>query len=56
MGTKPIIWIMMSVGGTIGGYIPSLWGADSMFSFSGIFFTAVGSIVGIYIGFKMSEE
>lgn len=56
MSTKPIIWIMMSVGGTIGGYIPTLWGADSMFSFSGLIFSAIGSIVGIYIGFRISED
>jgi hypothetical protein len=56
MGTKPIIWIMMSIGGTIGGYIPALWGSDSFFSFSSIFFGALGSIAGIYLGFKMSED
>lgn len=56
MSTKPIIWLMMGVGGTIGGYIPSLWGADSMFSFSSILFSAIGSIVGIYIGFRISED
>jgi hypothetical protein len=53
MGTKPIILIGMTVGSVIGGFIPLLWGGDS-FSFSGIFWNAVGAIVGIYAGFKIS--
>ena len=44
----------MVIGSTIGGFIPTLWGA-SMFSLSPLVFGSVGAIVGIYIGFKMSN-
>ncbi len=56
MSTRPIIWLLMSIGGTIGSYIPTLWGDTSFLSFSGLFFGAIGSIIGIYIGFRISEE
>ena len=55
MGSKPIIWIGMFIGGTVGGFVPLLWG-DSTFSMSGIFFNAVGAIVGIYFAFKLSND
>lgn len=45
----------MFVGGTIGGFVPLLWG-DSGFSFAGIFFNAVGAIIGIYVAFKISND
>lgn len=54
MGTKPIIWIGMFAGGTIGGFIPLLWG-DNGLSFSSIIFNAIGAIVGIYFAYKLSE-
>ncbi len=54
MENKSLIWIGMSVGGAIGGYVPVLFGG-SEFSFSSIIFGAIGSIVGIYIAFKMTQ-
>jgi len=54
MQARPLVWIGMAVGSTLGGFIPNLWGAG-MFSISGIFFSGVGAIAGIYIGFKMSQ-
>ncbi len=56
MSTKPIIWLLMGIGSTIGGYIPTLWGANSFLSFSGILCSSIGAIVGIYIGFRISED
>ena len=44
----------MAVGSTLGGWIPSLWGAG-FFSFSGLILSSLGAIAGIYIGFKMSQ-
>ena len=55
MNTKSAIWFGTVVGGFIGGYIPLIWGG-SAFSFSGIFFNALGAIVGIYIAFKLTQE
>jgi uncharacterized membrane protein YeaQ/YmgE (transglycosylase-associated protein family) len=42
------------VGGTVGGYIPSLWGAG-MLSMSGIIFSTIGGLIGIYLGYKISN-
>jgi hypothetical protein len=54
MSRKSIILIAMTVGSYIGGYIPALWDA-SMFSFSGVIFTAIGGFTGIYVGYKLSS-
>lgn len=43
------------LGGAIGGYIPDLWGA-SMFSFSGILCSSIGSLLGLYIAFKYTRS
>lgn len=51
---RKIIWLFMIVGGAVGGYIPLLWGAP-YFSFSSIIFNAIGAIVGIWVGFKISR-
>jgi uncharacterized membrane protein YeaQ/YmgE (transglycosylase-associated protein family) len=45
----------MFVGSTIGGFIPSLWG-DNFLSMSSVFLTAVGGMIGIWIGFKISQN
>jgi hypothetical protein len=49
-----LIWLGLFVGSTAGGYIPTLWGAD-MLSFSSVIGSAVGGILGIWIGFRMGE-
>jgi hypothetical protein len=54
MESKRIIWLCTGVGGFIGGYIPLLWGAG-LFSFSALFFNAIGAIVGIWIGFRLTH-
>jgi hypothetical protein len=54
MSRKTIIWIGMSIGSVVGGYIPNLWGANFL-SMSSIFLTAVGGIAGIWLGFKLSD-
>lgn len=54
MGTNSIIWIGMAVGGTVGGFVPLLWGADA-FSFSGILWNAIGAVAGIWIGYRLNN-
>lgn len=54
MDSKKIIWLGMTIGLFLGGFLPVLWGA-SEFSFSSVIFSAIGGIVGIYIGFKLSR-
>ena len=54
MSRKSLIWIGMTVGGTVGGYLPVLWG-DSYFSFMSVLLTAVGSLAGVYAGFRLAN-
>jgi hypothetical protein len=54
VSSKSLIWIFLGIGSTIGGFIPTLWG-DSFFSVWSVILTAVGGILGIYIGYKLSN-
>ena len=54
MNSKSLIWLFLFIGSTIGGFLPTLWGA-SFLSFSSIILTAVGGILGIWVGFKLSN-
>ncbi|MCA9357994.1 hypothetical protein KC902_01905 [Candidatus Kaiserbacteria bacterium] len=51
---KRMIWLMAGIGGWIGGYIPTLWGAGG-FSISTIIFNGLGALLGIWVGFKMTH-
>jgi len=51
---KKLIWLGMFVGSTVGGYVPTLWGA-SVFSLSSILLSAVGGLLGIWLGYRMGE-
>ena len=48
------IWIGLFIGSAIGGYIPALWGSG-MFSFSSVIGSAIGGILGIWLGYRMGE-
>lgn len=54
MDRKKLVTIGTVIGGYVGSYIPSLWSVGG-FSFSGLFFGAMGSLVGIWLGFKLGE-
>lgn len=54
MSTKSATWIGIAVGSTVGGALPALWGG-SMFGFQSLFLSAAGAILGIYIGFKLTN-
>ncbi len=54
MNTKTLIWIGMFVGGSIGAYVPALWGDFSLFSMASIFFSMVGGLGGIWLGWKLA--
>jgi hypothetical protein len=54
MDRKKLVWLGLFVGSSLGGFIPTLW--DSSFiSMSGIFGSAIGGILGIYLGWKTGE-
>lgn len=48
---KKTVYLGMIIGGIIGGYIPSLWGAG-FFSFASIIGSGLGGILGIWLVFK----
>ena len=54
MERKKLIWLGLFLGSTVGGFIPSLWGSNFI-SMSGVIGSAVGGILGIYLGFKLGE-
>lgn len=54
MSRKTLVWIGLSIGSLVGGYVPLLWGAD-VFSFSPLLFSAAGGILGIWLGFKLGD-
>lgn len=53
MSTKTLIFIGMTVGSIIGGYVPVLLGAD-LFSFTSIIGNGIGGLLGIWVGYKIS--
>jgi hypothetical protein len=54
MSRKTLVWIGLSIGSLVGGYVPLLWGADVL-SFSPLLFSAAGGILGIWLGFKLGD-
>ena len=54
MSAKFFIFVGMTVGSIIGGYIPVLWGAG-IFSYSSVLFSGIGAIIGVWIGYKFSD-
>ncbi|HVW71648.1 MAG TPA: hypothetical protein VHB93_00665 [Candidatus Paceibacterota bacterium] len=54
MSRKTLVWGGMIVGSSVGGLLPYLWGNYNFFSFSSVVLTAVGGIVGIWIGWKLA--
>jgi hypothetical protein len=54
MSLKTAYYIATFIGSILGGYLPALWGAG-LFSFSSIFFSAVGGITGIIVVWKMNS-
>lgn len=55
MSGKTLIWINVAIFGTIGAYIPVIFGASAL-SFSSIIGSTVGGIFGIWVGFKLSQS
>ena len=51
---RKLIWLGLTVGTVAGGYIPLLWGSPA-FSMSSVLLSAVGGIMGIYLGYRLGR-
>lgn len=51
---RSVIGLCATVGMTIGGELPVLWGASS-FSMTSILFGVVGGVAGVWFGLRLSE-
>ena len=54
INTEKIIGRVFFIGSAIGGFIPGIWG-DGAFSFASVIGNAVGGVLGIWLGFKLSK-
>lgn len=54
MDTKKATYTGLFIGSTIGSLIPTLWGGG-IFDISGVLLSAVGGILGIIAGYKLSQ-
>jgi uncharacterized membrane protein YeaQ/YmgE (transglycosylase-associated protein family) len=55
MSKKFLITAGMVVGGTLGQYVPALWGNTSSLSFAAILFSLIGGLLGIWVGFRAGQ-
>lgn len=56
METKTYIWIGIIVGGIIGGAIGGMLDHGNLLGLWGILLSGVGSIIGIFAGYKLSTN
>jgi hypothetical protein len=54
MGAKSLIFWGMLIGSVVGGYVPVLFGAG-LLSYISILGNGIGALLGIYLGYKLSE-
>ena len=52
--SKTVVWFGLFVGSSLGGYLPSAFGAD-MFSPWALLGSVVGGIAGIFAGIKLGD-
>ena len=54
MSKKSLVWLGLTIGSAAGGYLPALWGGD-LLSLSSVMLSAVGGLVGIWLGYRLGE-
>lgn len=54
MSSKGLVMLGLLIGSTVGGYLPTLFGA-SAFSLWSVFGSAVGGALGVYFFYKISS-
>jgi hypothetical protein len=50
---RRVIWLCAALGGTVGSFVPALWGASEM-SLSSILFGIVGGVAGVMLGARLA--
>ncbi|HSX33530.1 MAG TPA: glycine zipper 2TM domain-containing protein [Candidatus Saccharimonadales bacterium] len=53
---KTLIWLGLTIGGTLGGWLGSLISSGNWFSWQSIVGTTLGSFLGIYAGYKLGQN
>jgi uncharacterized membrane protein YeaQ/YmgE (transglycosylase-associated protein family) len=53
---KSLIGFGLLVGSTLGGFVPSLWGDNNFFSPAGMLLSVVGGVVGVWAGYRLSQD
>jgi uncharacterized membrane protein YeaQ/YmgE (transglycosylase-associated protein family) len=48
MRSRGLVWLLILIGSTIGGFVPEMWGAD-LFSYSSVLFSGIGAFVGLWL-------
>jgi hypothetical protein len=51
---KRAIWIAMIIGSSVGGWIPTLWGAGFL-SMTSVVGSAVGGLAGIWVAYRATR-
>ena len=54
MSKKSFVTLGMIIGSLVGGYVPALFGIG-MFSFTSLFTSGIGAILGVLIGYRLGE-
>ena len=54
MSSKPLIYLFLSLGSFVGGWLPTLWGANA-FGLQSIIGGFVVGALGIWAGFKLGQ-
>ncbi len=54
MSSRTLIWICLTVGSTVGGYAPDLFGAHGLSMWS-LLTSSIGSVAGIFAGYKLGQ-
>jgi hypothetical protein len=50
---RSVIWLCVLVGSTIGGVLPSLWGASD-FGLTSLAMATLGGVAGVFVGARLS--
>lgn len=54
MPSKFLVYLGMTVGSIVGGYIPTFFGFG-IFSYISVLASGIGAILGVWIGYKLSD-